>query len=79
MRMGRPWYQCLETLRIACVLLEPFLPEKMAEVGESMALGAGSLEDRVKWGGLAPGSAVKKMAVFPRVEALDEQGMPVKA
>ena len=70
-------YQCLETLRIACVLLEPFLPNKMAEVGESMALGEGTFDERVRWGGLEPGSAVKKMAVFPRVEALDEQGMPV--
>ena len=72
-------YQCLETLRIACVLLEPFLPDKMAEVGENMALGEGTFDERVRWGGLKPGSAVKKMAVFPRVEALDEQGLPVVA
>ena len=72
-------YQCLETLRIACVLLEPFLPNKMAEVGESMDLGEGTFDERVRWGGLKPGSAVKKMAVFPRVEALNEQGLPVVA
>lgn len=77
--LGAVLYQCLETLRIACVLLEPFLPNKMAEVGENMELGEGSWEERVKWGGLTPGSTVKKMAVFPRVEALDEQGMPVTA
>jgi len=31
----------------------------------------------VQWGGLTPGSTVTKMAVFPRKEALDEQGMPL--
>ena len=31
--LGAVLYQCLETLRIACVLLEPFLPNKMAEAG----------------------------------------------
>ena len=41
-------YQCLETLRIACVLLEPFLPDKMAEVGENMALGEGTFDERVR-------------------------------
>jgi hypothetical protein len=50
---------------------------RYAEVGESMELGEGLLEQRVAWGGLTPGSVVKKMAVFPRVAALDEQGMPV--
>ena len=72
-------YQCLETLRIACVLLEPFLPNKMEEVDGHMKLGDGTFEERTKWGGLQPGSTVTKMAVFPRVEALDEQGMPVVA
>ena len=75
--LGAVLYQCLETLRIACVLLEPFLPNKMAEVGESMELGEGLLEDRLRWGGLTPGSTVKKMAVFPRMAPLDEQGMHV--
>ena len=77
--LGACLYQCLETLRIACTMLEPFLPIKMAEVAESMDLGEGSLEDRVKWGVLKSGSTVKKLALFPRVEALDEQGMPITA
>ena len=74
--LGACLYQCLETLRIACVLLEPFLPNKMAEVGESMDLGEGTFDERVAWGGLTPGSVVKKMAIFPRVDALDERGVP---
>ena len=75
--LGACLYQCLETLRVACVLLEPFLPNKMAEVNAHMRLGEGTFHDRTKWGGLVPGSTVTKMAVFPRKEALDEQGMPV--
>ena len=66
-------------LGIACVMLEPFLPNKMAEVAESMDLGKGTFAERVKWSGLKSGSMVKKMAVFPRVEALDEQGFPIEA
>ena len=77
--LGAVLYQCLETLRVACVMLEPFLPNKMAEVAESMDLGKGTFAERVKWSGLKSGSMVKKMAVFPRVEALDEQGFPIEA
>jgi methionyl-tRNA synthetase len=77
--LGAVLYQCLETLRIACVMLEPFLPNKMAEVAECMDLGKGTFAERVKWSGLKSGSMVKKMAVFPRVEALDEQGFPIEA
>ena len=68
-------YQCLETLRIACVLLEPFLPDKMAEV-ENMALGEGTFGKRVRWG---DDEAPSRDDGVPRVEALDEQGLPVVA
>ena len=34
--LGAVLYQCLEALRIACVLLEPFLPNKMGEVAACM-------------------------------------------
>ena len=75
--LGAVLYQCLEALRIACVLLEPIVPEKMKEVGASMDLGSGPLETKVKWGGLRPGDKVKKMNIFPRVPALDDRGFPV--
>jgi methionyl-tRNA synthetase len=75
--LGAILYQCLEALRIACVLLEPFLPNKISEVSENLDLGHGTLDERVKWGLLQPGSTVKKMAIFPRVHPLDELGMPV--
>lgn len=75
--LGAVLYQCLEALRIACVLLEPFIPEKIIEVGESMDLGTGSLLERVEWGGLKPGDKVKKMNIFPRVSPLNDQGLPL--
>ena len=75
--LGAVLYQCLEVLRIACVLLEPFLPNKMREVSENLDLGHGTLDERVKWGLLQPGSTVKKMTLFTRVAPLDELGMPV--
>ncbi len=76
--LGAVLYQCLEALRIACVLLEPFLPQKIDEVGKHMDLGNGNFKERVRWGSLKPGSKVKKMVIFPRIGALDEQGFPVK-
>jgi methionyl-tRNA synthetase len=64
--------QCAETVRIAGVMLEPFLPAKMAELrtalgGESDA--ARPAKERLQWGRLAPGTALAKCALFPRVEA----------
>ena len=71
-------YQCLEALRIAAVLLEPLMPNKMAEFDAGVGLGEGSIAQRTKWGGLKPGTKVEKLALFPRVEGLDENGHPVK-
>ena len=71
-------YQCLEALRIAAVLLEPLMPNKMAEFDAGVGLGEGSIEQRTKWGGLKPGTKIEKLALFPRVEGLDENGHPVK-
>jgi len=78
-------YQCLETLRIAAVLLEPVLPTKTAEflaaIGEGDVAGTGpataddaatdrpSLAELGRWGRLQPGTRVTKVALFPRVEA----------
>jgi len=72
-------YQCLEALRIAAVLLEPLMPNKMAEFDAGVGLGEGSLEERIRWGGLKAGTKVTKLALFPRVEGLDENGEAVKA
>ena len=72
-------YQCLESLRIACVLLEPLMPNKMAEFDAGVGLGEGNLDERTKWGGLKPGTKVQKLALFPRVEGLNENGEPIKS
>jgi len=72
-------YQCLESLRIAAVLLEPIMPTKMAEFDAGVGLGKGTIDERTKWGGLKPGTTVQKLALFPRLEGLDENGEPLKA
>jgi methionyl-tRNA synthetase len=62
--------QCAETVRIAGVMLEPFLPEKMAQLRAALKQEAGApMAARVAWGGIAPGKALEKCALFPRVEA----------
>ena len=55
------------------------MPNKMAEFDAGVGLGEGSLEERIRWGGLKAGTKVTKLALFPRVEGLDENGEAVKA
>ena len=62
--------QCAETVRIAGVMLEPFLPEKMAQLRAALKQEAGApMAARMAWGGIAAGTALEKCALFPRVEA----------
>ncbi|MCA9284848.1 MAG: methionine--tRNA ligase [Phycisphaerales bacterium] len=71
--LGAILYQCVESVRIAAHLLEATMPERMSQLLE--ALGgriAGPLADAVRWGGLQPGTQVAKVALFPRLEALDQ-------
>jgi methionine--tRNA ligase len=63
--------QCAEAVRIAGVLLSPFLPAKMAELDAALAQAdaAGKpFAARIAWGVLSPGTALSKCALFPRVE-----------
>ena len=62
-------YQCLETLRIATVLLTPVIPTKMAEFHNAIgACGeAKSFEETMKWGGTRVGTTIVKVALFPRI------------
>jgi methionyl-tRNA synthetase len=80
--LGAILYQCLEALRIAGVLLAPVMPVKMAELDAALAGGAPAAggtpaapaaptAERVRWGGLRPGTQVAKLALFPRVESPD--------
>jgi methionyl-tRNA synthetase len=63
--------QCAEAVRIAGVMLEPFLPEKTAQLRAALggAAAGGTFAERAAWGGLAAGTALDKCALFPRVEA----------
>ena len=62
--------QCAETVRIAGVMLEPFLPQKMAELRVALKQNDGApLSKRVAWGGLTAGTVLDKCALFPRLEA----------
>jgi methionyl-tRNA synthetase len=58
-------------VRIAGVMLEPFLPEKTAQLRAALGGGDASapFAKRMAWGGIAAGTALEKCALFPRVEA----------
>jgi methionyl-tRNA synthetase len=63
--------QCAEAVRIAGVLLSPFLPAKMGELDAALAQGGATgmpFSTRTGWGVLSPGTALAKCALFPRVE-----------
>ena len=74
--LGAILYQCLESLRIASLMLWPVMPERMAAfwqgIGQSIEPDAGHLRDLAKWGGLKPGTTVEKLALFPRIEKQTE-------
>jgi len=60
--------QCAEAVRIAGVMLEPFLPQRMSELRAALGGAADApFATRVAWGSIAPGTALAKCALFPRV------------
>ena len=72
-------YNCLEALRIASVLLWPFIPDKCEDFWRRIGFdayaeqlankGRGDLQTWVKWGQLIPGAPIEKGApLFPRYE-----------
>ena len=76
-------YHCAEALRIAAILLLPAMPEKMADLlrrlGDDPA-DPRPLHERVKWGGLTPGTPIEKGdALFPRADADAPEPAPVAA
>ncbi len=78
-QVGEILASCLEALRIASVLLWPFIPDACEafwkrigceQYATELAAGRGTLDEWTKWGQLAPGSRIEKgAALFPRYEA----------
>jgi len=78
--VGSVLYQCAEALRIASILLWPFIPDACqtfwqwigcAHYAERLANnGPGDLESWIRWGQLVPGTRIEKGgALFPRYRA----------
>ncbi len=72
-RLNTVLYAMAETLRLAAVLLEPFLVETPAKIREQLGIGAQntgtSYLENIKWGGLTPGVQTQKgLPIFPRIE-----------
>ena len=70
-QVGDILYRCAEAIRIASCLLEATMPEKILELRDAWNLGAptGDLRGECQWGRLAAGTAIEKVALFPRVES----------
>ena len=77
--VGTILYNCVEALRIASVLLWPFIPDKCEQFWSRIGFGhyaeqlkdggRGDLEAWVKWGQLVPGTPIEKgEALFPRYQ-----------
>lgn len=77
--VGTILYNCAESLRIASILLWPYIPHKIEEFwarigfevfAEQLADGGkGSLAEWVQWGRLKPGAAIEKgNPLFPRYQ-----------
>lgn len=74
-RLGTVLYNLAETIRIAAVMLSPFMPTTAQKIFDDLRLG--SLPDNFdgvkKFGGLAAGGqVVKGAALFPRLDAKKE-------
>jgi len=68
--LGAILYQCLETLRIASILLTPINPHKMNEFHKALGIHDTEtpFEELIQWGGLQVGTTVTKVALFPRID-----------
>ena len=71
--LGTILYQCLEALRIASLLLASAMPDRMSEfweaIGQPVDPAVEALEAHARWGRLQDGQTVRKVALFPRVDA----------
>lgn len=68
-RLGTVLYNLLETIRIAAILLEPFIPTSSAAILDQLATDLRSLDSIEKFGGLVPGNKVGEAKVlFGRID-----------
>jgi methionyl-tRNA synthetase len=70
-RLDGVLYDLAESLRLLAVHLEPFLPETSGRIAAQLAVPPenGDYAERVRWGGLRPGTRVASPApLFPRIE-----------
>jgi methionyl-tRNA synthetase len=73
-RLNTVLYNILESLRILCILISPFMPmaaENMKEgLGGDENVNSWSLEEVKRWGRLRTGGQIKTIApLFPRIES----------
>jgi len=72
-RLNTVLYQALEVLRFVAILISPFMPQTAEKIQAQLGitdLGSQNLASLKEWGGLAPGTRVRKReALFPRIEA----------
>lgn len=63
--------RCAEALRIGSILLAPILPEKMADLHEALAIDDAEipLDEATRWGDALADNTVRKVALFPRIDA----------
>ncbi len=68
--VGNILYRCAEAIRIAACLLEATMPQKIQELRDAWHLGeaTGDLRTECHWGRLEAGTAIDKVALFPRVD-----------
>jgi methionyl-tRNA synthetase len=72
-RAGTVLYNTLEAVRIATILLSPWLPTATQRAWEQLGIGSAlesqRLDDALRWGGLPPGTRLRPGApIFPRIE-----------
>lgn len=74
-RLGDVLYDLAESLRVAAVLLAPFLTDTPKAIYRQLGLGEegpNSLDDAA-WGGIRPGTKVQRGdPIFPRIEIAEE-------
>lgn len=69
--VGTILYRCAEAVRIAACLLEAAIPDRIGQLRAAWHLGrpTGDLRAECEWGQLQAGTAIDKVALFPRVDA----------